>query len=494
MSAVMPLSLVLLDEDDTCRLAEHLAASLRAGDAILLGGPIGAGKTHFCRAFIRARLGRNEDVPSPTFTLVQTYEADVDIWHADLYRLTHPNQAIELGLDGAFDTAICLIEWPDRLGTHLPRGALRLSLRPMGDGDRRLAELDLGGREDLRATLLQDFTQTTRADLAMAFIAQSGWGEAFRQPLAEDASARRYERLSLPQRSAILMDAQPHTAESTTVFARVDRHLRALGLSAPNILAEDHPHDFLLLEDLGDGIYAQLIKAEPQCEFGLYAAATDVLLHLQGQPPAPDLPNLMPQDWAEAAALAIDFYRFAITGKATGRADLVTCLTTLHLRHADGPRVMILRDYHAENLLWLPDRSGLARVGLLDFQLAQLGQPGYDLVSQLQDARRDVSPEIEVAMVRRFVDGNGSDMADFARAYAVLGAQRALRILGIFAKLCLASAKPQYLPLLPRVWHQLQRNLAHPELSDLARIVADLLPEPTDPILAKIRAQCGNFP
>ena len=155
---------------------------------------------------------------------------------------------------------------------------------------------------------------------------------------------------------------------------------------------------------------------------------------------------------------------------------------------------MILRDYHAENLLWLPDRSGLAKVGLLDFQLAQMGQPGYDLVSLLQDARRDVSPAIESQMMRHFVDGNGSDMQDFAPAYAALGAQRSLRILGIFAKLCLTSAKPHYLTLLPRVWHHLMRNLARSELGDLARVVARLLPEPTDAILAGIRAQCGNIP
>ena len=494
MTAVAPLCFVLLDEEDTSRLAEHLAAALRTGDTILLDGPIGAGKTHFCRAFIRARIGQKEEVPSPTFTLVQTYHADVDIWHADLYRLTQADEAIELGLDDAFETAICLIEWPDRLGPYLPLRAIRLSIQPMGDDDSRLAELHLGSRDDLRAQLIKQFRPATRKNLVTAFIARAGWGEAIRRPLPGDASARRYERLYLPHRSAILMDAQPYTSESTTVFARIDRHLRSLGLSAPAILAEDHDHDLLLLEDLGDGVFAPLIKATPQQETPLYAAATDVLLHLQAQNPATDLPDLAPQDWAEAAALAIDKYRFATTGDITGRNDFVAGLSAVLSRFCDGPRVMILRDYHAENLLWLPDRTGLARVGLLDFQLAQLGQPGYDLVSLLQDARRDVSPELEAAMLQRFVAAKGTTLADFAPSYAVLGAQRALRILGIFAKLCLVSAKPQYLSLLPRVWQHLQRDLAHPELSGFAQIVAELLPEPTDPMIAKIRAQCGNFP
>ena len=489
-----PLSFVLNTEDDTSSLAETLAGLLRAGDTVLLDGPIGAGKTHFCRAFIRARLGRPEDVPSPTFTLVQTYEADTDIWHADLYRLGHPDEALELGLDDAFATAICLIEWPDRLGGHLPPDALRLTLWPIGDADQRLAELHFGPREDLRGALAQAFTPATREDQLTAFIMQAGWITAVRAPLAGDASARRYERLFLAGRSAILMDAQPSATENTRVFARIDRHLRDLGLSAPAILAEDHAHDLLMLEDLGDSVYAPLINAEPQREPSLYAAAVDVLVHLQCHPPAPDLNDLSATDWATAAALAIDFYGFAATGQTSGRDAFIACLSDLLSTYADGPRVMILRDYHAENLLWLPQRTGLARVGLLDFQLAQLGQPGYDLVSLLQDARRDVSPEVEAAMVRRFITKTGSDTAEFAPSYAILGAQRALRIVGIFAKLCLSDAKPQYLALLPRVWHQLQRNLAHPDLSDLARVVADLLPEPTDPILAKIRAQCGNFP
>jgi len=150
MTTPPDLSLHLPDEEATADLGVRLASLLRAGDSLLLEGPIGAGKSHFARAFIRARLGRMEDVPSPTFTLVQTYESDPDIWHADLYRLTHPDDVLELGLEDAFATAICLIEWPDRLGAHLPANALRLRLGAEGEGRRAVLS---GGRPGLLASL-----------------------------------------------------------------------------------------------------------------------------------------------------------------------------------------------------------------------------------------------------------------------------------------------------------------------------------------------------
>ena len=155
MAVVPPLCLHLVDADATARLGQWFAAHLRAGDCLLLEGQIGAGKSHFARAFIQARLGRAEDVPSPTFTLVQSYQADVEIWHADLYRLSHPDEVLELGLEEAFDSAICLIEWPDRLGSLLPKGAMRLRFALEGEG-RRVAFVP-GHRADLVADLAKDW-------------------------------------------------------------------------------------------------------------------------------------------------------------------------------------------------------------------------------------------------------------------------------------------------------------------------------------------------
>ncbi|ESW60695.1 MAG: aminoglycoside phosphotransferase [Rhodobacter sp. CACIA14H1] len=335
---------------------------------------------------------------------------------------------------------------------------------------------------------------TDRLQASRAFLSRAGWGSATRRFLAGDASDRSYDRLTLGGKSAVLMDAPPGKGDDTATFTAIARHLASLGLSPPAILAEDHAEGFLLLEDLGDGLYARLMESDSATEGPLYQAATDVLVHLQRHPAAEGLPDPDAADWAAAASFALTWYAFAATGKSPDPAMFETVLTDLLRLHADGPRVMILRDFHAENLLWLPSRTGVARVGLLDFQLAQMGQPGYDLVSLLQDARRDVSPATEAAMIDRFCAATGIDPSAFSTAYATLGAQRALRILGIFARLCLKGGKGGYVRLIPRVWALLQRNLAHPALAPLAGICHQLLPEPTPGTLQRIGAQCGQYP
>lgn len=334
---------------------------------------------------------------------------------------------------------------------------------------------------------------TDRRALSEAFLQQAGWGAAGRAFLAGDASDRSYDRLSRDGKTAVLMDAPPGKGDDPATFLAIADHLARLGLSAPRCLAKDLTHGFLLLEDLGDGLFARLVTADAAVEPELYGSAVDVLIRLQATPPAPGLQDLSAADWADAAAFALDWYRFAHTGERVDTAPFRDLLTGLLLRHADGPRNMILRDYHAENLLWLPERAGVARVGLLDFQLAQMGQPGYDLVSLLQDARRDVSRETAAACRARFLAASGQDEASFRPAFAALGAQRALRILGVFARLCLVGGKPGYLPLLPRVWAQLQENLAVSELAPLQRLCDQLLPAPTPDVLRRIGEKCGHF-
>lgn len=335
---------------------------------------------------------------------------------------------------------------------------------------------------------------TDRAARAVVFLESAGWGKALRQHLAGDASDRRYERLRLGAATAVLMDNPPGGADDPGAFVAMARHLRSLGLSAPEILAADLVHGFLLLEDLGDDLYARLLDADPARELALYTQAVDVLLHLQRAPAPAGLPNLTAADWAEAACLALDHYAFAATGAKRDPAPFRAALQAALEAHADGPRVLILRDFHAGNLLWLPWRDELAGVGLLDFQLGQMGQPGYDLVSLLQDARRDVSPATEAALVARFAGAAGADPEGFAAHYAVLGAQRALRILGVFARLCVHAGKPGYLRLIPRVWAQLQGNLTHPALADLRAVCQAVLPAPSPEILSRIELQCAAFP
>lgn len=326
------------------------------------------------------------------------------------------------------------------------------------------------------------------------FLARFGWAAADHRHLAGDASDRRYERLRLGSATAVLMDNPPGGADDPVAFSTMARHLRALGLSAPAILAEDLQRGLLLLEDLGDDLYARLLVADPSREEALYAEAVDVLVHIQASAPPTGLPNLSAADWAGAAGFALEWYAFAATGKRPDPRDFHGVLTAALAECADAPRVLILRDFHAENLLWLPGRDGLARVGLLDFQLGQLGQSGYDLVSLLQDARRDVSPATEGAMVARFANATGAEHGAFGSHYAALGAQRALRILGVFTRLALIAGKPQYLPLIPRVWGQLQGNLAHPALVGLREVCHRLLPAPTPEILQKIERQCQTTP
>lgn len=333
-----------------------------------------------------------------------------------------------------------------------------------------------------------------RQALAQDFLTRVGWAAARSQHLAGDASDRSYARLVLGDRRAVLMDSPPGGVDDIRAFVAMDRHLCGLGLSAPAILAEDLETGFLLLEDLGDGLYARLLTDAPGMEPDLYAAAVDVLAHLQAAPAPVGLSDLTAGDWARAAALVLEHYVPTETGARPEPGPFLAALEAALSAHANGPRVLILRDFHAENLLWLPGRQGLSRVGLLDFQLGQLGQAGYDLVSLLQDARRDVAPETEAAMVARFVAVTDADPKRFAAEYAALGAQRALRILGIFARLCVVGGKPQYLRLIPRVWTQLWRNLDHPALADLRQECQKVLPEPTTDHLKRIESQCPTSP
>lgn len=330
-----------------------------------------------------------------------------------------------------------------------------------------------------------------RQTASIGFLNACGWGSANRQFLAGDASDRSYQRLTLEGRTAILMDAPPGRGDDPRDFVRIAKHLLELDLSAPRIMAEDFENGFLLIEDLGDGVFARLLDHDTQREQDLYVRATDVLLHLQAHPAPSGLMNLTRDDWADSAALSLDFYSAPTRPASTAeRRDFVDCLSSLMGRFADGPRVLILRDFHAENLLLIPDRDGLSSVGLLDFQLAQMGQPLYDLVSLLQDARRDVQPATVDACLDRFARARGMEMSALDTAVATMGALRALRILGVFARLCSVAGKPGYLTMIPRVWRLLEGNLTHPRLSDLREICRNLLPEPTETHILKIRTTC----
>ena len=319
------------------------------------------------------------------------------------------------------------------------------------------------------------------------FLAGAGWSDATYTPLAGDASARSYIRLLRDGNRTILMqDPDGDTAH----FARLAHHLTGLGLSAPQILAKDHAHGLLLIEDLGDALFARLAAMDPTQEIPLYLAATDTLLELHRHAP-PALDAATPQRLAQMTDLAVDCYLARATGADASheRADCIAAFEDALGFHAPDTHVMILRDFHAENLLWLPDRTGTARTGLLDFQDALQGHRAYDLASMLTDARRDVSPITAETSIRHYIAQSGTADAPFRAALAVLGAQRNLRILGVFARLA-GMGKPQYLTLMPRVWGYLQADLSHPALAAAAAILSPVLPAPTSDLLARLRASC----
>ncbi len=333
---------------------------------------------------------------------------------------------------------------------------------------------------------------TDRKSLADRFIIHSGWADCTRTLVAGDASNRRYERLANTRgETVIFMDAPPERGEDVKPFVRIAGHLIQNGLSAPIIYHQDDTAGFLLIEDLGDDVIAQLMAKEPKARSILYQAATDVLVDLHACPILP-LPVCDAQWLTEMTAPAFDWY-------ATNTGDEVfaqfqSVFLPMAKKLDASQKVVILRDYHSENLLWLPDRSGTAKVGLLDFQDALLGHRAYDLVSILQDARRDVPEEIETAMIEHYLTATNIAHAEFLAAYALLGAQRNLRILGIFARLCLRDGKAHYVDLIPRVWGYVIRNLEHPSLAALADFVKATLPQPTPEHLEHLKRQCGTIP
>ncbi|QFT58284.1 Phosphotransferase enzyme family protein [Sulfitobacter sp. THAF37] len=329
-------------------------------------------------------------------------------------------------------------------------------------------------------------TSPARQTLADRFLASCGWQDSSRVRIAGDASNRAYDRLTRAEGgTAILMDAPPETGEDTRPFVHVAAHLRRIGLSAPEVLAADESTGFLLLEDLGDGLFARLMQQDPTTETPLYRAAVDVLIALH----AADILPLPPCDADWLIDMTDPFFEWYLHREdATDRAAFHAAFRPCAELVAAAPRVTILRDYHAQNLLWLPDRHGVARVGLLDFQDALSGHRAYDLVSVLQDARRDVSPETKTEMLEYYLSRTHVDEAEFRRDYAALGLQRNLRILGIFARLAKRDGKPSYVDLVPRVWEYVKRNLAHPDLAPVARALA-ALPDPTPDFLEQLKAR-----
>ncbi len=309
-------------------------------------------------------------------------------------------------------------------------------------------------------------------DKIAQFAAHCGWHGAQIEPLAGDASFRRYFRVSAGDRQAILMDAPP-PEEDPRPFLHVAQELAALGFAAPAILGQDLTQGLVLLEDFGDQRMREFVDAFPEREDGIYAGVVDVLLSLH-QHPAIALPPYDLAMYQREAGFLTEWYGPAmgldcdIPGYAAAWEKVLPDVLA-----AQSNPVTVLRDYHAENIMLLPDGG----FGLLDFQDALAGHPAYDLVSMLQDARRDVAPQLEARMLARYLDqisGIGADR--FRSHYAILGAQRNAKIIGIFTRLWRRDGKPRYLSFIPRMWGLLERDLAHPDLAPVARWFDENIP------------------
>ena len=312
---------------------------------------------------------------------------------------------------------------------------------------------------------------STRVDAQKTFLANAGWAGATVAPLAADASFRSYHRVSKGDRVAVLMDAPPEH-EDITPFVRVAKYVTQHGFSAPRIIFEDDKRGFLLLEDLGDRTYTRELAAGGD-EAMLYDLAIDTLVQLH-QTTAPenlpaDIPSYDMDRLMAEVMLFVDWYVPTVSGRNLGqvaRCDYEAVWQETFAALATKRETLVLRDYHVDNLMWLEDRTGTARCGLLDFQDALSGARAYDLMSLVEDARRDVALDLKEHLIQRYLAAmEDMDQAVLRHDMAILGAGRHAKVIGIFTRLFRRDGKSQYLAHIPHVWLLLENSLAHPVLS-----------------------------
>jgi hypothetical protein len=505
MTVPITFSIALANETATEHLMADLAMLIGPGDVITLSGDLGAGKTAAARAMIRYLSGDDAvEVPSPTFTLAQTYDLPAfALVHADLYRINDPAELEEIGLSPLPEGTVALIEWPERAPGALPEDRIDVALshRPALGSAARAAEITGYGKAAAQVARLKALRQ---------FLDAAGYAEAKRLRMPGDASTRSYARLNRDDSIVILMNsprrsdgpaiydgksysAAVHLAEDVKPFVAIDNGLRERGFSAPAIHHADLDGGFLLTEDFGT---AAFVEGDPPRPIAArYETAVDMLaaLHRQTLPEslsvAPQISYTIPTFDTEALlveiGLMLEWYLPDRGVELTNgmRAEFATRWRDLLSKPASAARTWVLRDFHSPNLIWLDERPGIAKVGVIDFQDAVLGPAAYDLVSLLQDARIDVPEALELALLTRYIKArrisdDTFDPAGFAELYAIMSAQRNTRLLGTFARLNRRDGKPQYLRHQPRIWTYLNRSLAHPMLARVREWYAANVPPP----------------
>ncbi len=486
------LTIDVLNEGETRSLAEDLAVVLLPGDIVALSGDLGTGKTTFSRAVLRT-LARDDtlEVPSPTFTLVQPYASDrFDIAHFDLYRLSDPDELIELGFDDRISETVSLIEWPDRAGDYLPPGTLWLTIETGPDETRR--RFRFFGDADVWGSRLE------RSALIRKFLKANGWSSARRYFLQGDASYRQYETVFKAGRQAILMNAPErpldpivkdgrayseiaHITRTVHPFVVIDIALADAGLRVPALLGSDLENGLLLLEHLGNRSIAE--DGNPVTE--RYLAATEVLAfhHERSWTETLSMPDgsdyRLPSYDRDALMIEVEIFldwyvanaRKDVVPKAA-RQRFTDCWSALIDILSAAEKSLVLRDYHSPNLLWRAGEEGPDRIGVIDFQDALIGPAVYDLASLIHDARVTIEPSLQDILITRYCDmrqqmGTVVNETDLRNHLAIAAAQRSTKIAGLFTRLSKRDGKKQYLAHLPRVFDYLEQCLAHPVLSEL---------------------------
>ena len=484
------LDIALPDERATDRLGEDLALAISAGDCLALYGDLGAGKSTLARALIRAVADDPHlEVPSPTFTLVQSYPLRIAIGHFDLYRIGDPDELAELGLDEALADGAVFIEWPQRAGDYLPPDAIAIRLEHQGTG-RRAVIAGTDGPLD----------RITRSLEIRAFLEAVGRQGAERRFLLGDASVRAYETIhgdgdtvellmNAPRRELgpVIRDGKRYAeiarvTEDIGPFIALDLFLAGRGFRVPAILAQDQPHGLALIEYLGD---EGLVDAAGLPVPERWETAIDCLFALHRQtipttirnPGAAD--HIIPPFDADAMMIEVELFLewylpFRLDHAATPEE---------RSRFEDGWRRLIgmaqaaesgllLRDFHSPNILWQAEAEGIDRIGMIDFQDAMIGPVAYDIASLVQDARITIAADFAERLVRRYetarlAEDPTFDAAAFRQALAIMQAQRATKLLGLFVRLRDRDGKSGYIRHLPRIKTYLREALAHEVLRPL---------------------------
>lgn len=474
----------------TVQFAQDLALAISVGDCITLSGDLGVGKTTLARAIIRS-VANDEylEVPSPTFTLAQTYEMRFTIGHFDLYRIGDPDEVFELGLDDILEQGVALIEWPEMADGALPNGLIEIKLTGLDD----VRTLEISGPSTFMDRLKRSLTIRN-------FVNDEGLVDADRYFLLGDASTRTYERLQLAGSAQMILMNSPrqsdgpiikdgktyseiaHLAEDVVPFVAIADLLKRYGLTSPNILRRSIDDGILIVEDLGaeKPIDDQNVPISER-----YIASTEMLAFLHSQP----LPGELKIDGGYSHSLSHydedimqmeiellpDWYLPYKTGHPTEsgvKNEFISIWRELFLELRKAETSLVLRDFHSPNIIWQPYNEGIKCVGLIDFQDALIGPSAYDLASLAQDARVLVSDELEHKILKtyrsiRLQNDKNFDVKALDEAYAIIAAQRASKVIGIFVRLKERDGKAHYLQHIPRIETYIHRLCHYPVLKPL---------------------------